>query len=250
MQHEQALRSAGYAMVCGVDEVGRGPLAGPVCAAAVVLPADFSHPVLNDSKKLSERQRERIYEELAAHEGIRWAVALLEPEDIDRMNILQASREAMRRAVRLLGGGLDAALVDGLPVPDFPLHHVALVKGDSLSLSIAAASVMAKVTRDRLMADLAQRYPDYGFDAHKGYPTAAHLAALRQRGPCPAHRRSFGPVSAQALLFDMDGPGLEPGGDRPAGRGTSHPMAAQERHADPASEPRKPPRRRGRHRLP
>lgn len=202
MQHEQELRAEGHAVICGVDEVGRGPLAGPVCAAAVILPEDFTHPVLNDSKKLSERQRERLYAELSEDARVIWSVELLEPVEIDRMNILEASREAMRRAVCSLKVQAAAALIDGLPVPRFPIPQRSLVKGDSLSLSIAAASVMAKVTRDRLMLQLAERYPHYGFDVHKGYPTARHLEALALHGPCAIHRHSFGPVAQQTFRFD------------------------------------------------
>jgi ribonuclease HII len=165
----------------------------------VVLPAGFSHDVLHDSKKLSERQRERIYEELMQDTEVHWSLAWMEVADIDRMNILQASREAMRRAVRGLAVQASAALIDGLPVPDFPVPQQALVKGDSLSFSIAAASVIAKVARDRLMHELAAKFPEYGFEIHKGYPTPKHLAALREHGPCEIHRRSFAPV-AQLLL--------------------------------------------------
>jgi ribonuclease HII len=169
----------------------------------VILPGDFEHDVLTDSKKLSEKQRESLYAELTQRDDIVWALAQLEPTEIDRVNILQASREAMRRAVLALRSTPTAALIDGLPVPDFPIPQRALVKGDSLSLSIAAASVIAKVTRDRLMHELAQRFPQYGFDVHKGYPTPKHLAALAQHGPCEIHRRSFGPVAQQAFLFDL-----------------------------------------------
>lgn len=200
--HEKELRAAGYEIICGVDEVGRGPLAGPVCAAAVILPAEFEHPVLNDSKKMTERQREKVYEELSSDARIIWSVTLLEAEEIDRINILEASREAMRLAVRQLRQAADAALIDGLEVPRFPIPQRALVKGDSLSLSIAAASVMAKVTRDRLMLQLAERHPEYGFDVHKGYPTPRHLEALARHGPCPIHRRTFGPVAQQTFRFD------------------------------------------------
>ena len=200
--HEKELRAAGYQIICGVDEVGRGPLAGPVCAAAVILPAEFEHPVLNDSKKMTERQREKVYEELSSDARIVWSVTLLEAEEIDRINILEASREAMRLAVRQKRQAADAALIDGLEVPRFPIPQRALVKGDSLSLSIAAASVMAKVTRDRLMLQLAERHPEYGFDVHKGYPTPRHLEALARHGPCPIHRRTFGPVAQQTFRFD------------------------------------------------
>ena len=184
-----------------MDDVGRGPLAGPVAAAAVVLPQGFTHPVLHDSKKLSERQRERLYEELMGDSAIVWSLAWMEVADIDRMNILQASREAMRRAVLGLAVKVDAALIDGLAVPDFPVPQQSLVKGDSLSFSIAAASVIAKVARDRLMHELAAKYPAYGFEVHKGYPTPKHLAALREHGPCPIHRRSFAPVAQLCLAL-------------------------------------------------
>jgi ribonuclease HII len=199
MQYESELRASGYTVIAGIDEVGRGPLAGPVCAAAAILPPDFHHPRLNDSKKLSHRQREEIYEELTQNPTVLWHCVMVEVEEIDRINILQATWVAMRRAVAGLRVKADAALIDGKPVRDFPIHHRALVKGDSLSFSIAAASVIAKVTRDRLMCELARRYPHYGFDGHKGYGTAAHLAALRQHGPCPAHRRSFEPVARMCM---------------------------------------------------
>jgi ribonuclease HII len=199
MQHETELRAEGYRCIAGIDEVGRGPLAGPVCAAAVVLPADYYHPVLTDSKKLSEAKREKLYSELTDSADICWSVVLVEREEIDQVNILKATHLAMVRALRGLTREADAALIDGLPVPGFPLHQRALVKGDSISFSIAAASVIAKVTRDRLMHQLAERYPAYGFEVHKGYPTARHLAALRQHGPCPEHRRSFSPVAQLEL---------------------------------------------------
>lgn len=199
IDHENTLRAAGFRIVAGIDEAGRGPLAGPVCVAAVVLPEDFSHAVLNDSKQLSEVKRERLYEEITSDTRIRWHCVSIEPDEIDRINILQATWEGMRRAALGLQPVPDAALIDGKPVKRFPLHHVALVKGDSLSYSIAAASIIAKVTRDRLMVAMARQHPEYGFEIHKGYPTPAHLAALRQHGPCPHHRRSFGPVSQLEL---------------------------------------------------
>lgn len=201
MNHERELRASGYTVIAGVDEVGRGPLAGPVCAVAAILPDDFDHALLNDSKKLNGRQRESIYEELTLNDSVLWSCAMVEVEEIDRINILQATWVAMRRAVMGLPKFADAALIDGRPVRDFPIHHRALVKGDSLSFSIAAASVIAKVTRDRLMCELAAKHPEYGFDDHKGYGTPRHLEALRRHGPCPAHRRSFAPVAEQAVLF-------------------------------------------------
>lgn len=199
LDHENTLRAAGFRVVAGVDEAGRGPLAGPVCVAAVVLPEDFSHPVLNDSKLLSEVKRERLYEEITADARIRWHCVTVEPAEIDRINILQATWEGMRRAALALQPVPNAVLIDGKPVKNYPLYQVALVKGDSLSYSIAAASIIAKVTRDRLMVAMAQRHPEYGFEIHKGYPTPGHLAALRQHGPCPEHRRSFAPVAQLEL---------------------------------------------------
>ena len=199
IDHENTLRAAGHRIVAGIDEAGRGPLAGPVCVAAVVLPDDFSHAVLNDSKQLSEVKREQLYEEITRDARIRWHCVSIEPAEIDRINILQATWEGMRRAVLGLQPVPDAALIDGNPVKLFPLHHVALVQGDSLIYSIAAASIIAKVTRDRLMVAMAQQHPEYGFEAHKGYPTPGHLAALRRHGPCPHHRRSFGPVAQLEL---------------------------------------------------
>ncbi len=199
LDHENELRAQGHRLVAGLDEVGRGPLAGPVCAAAVILPNDFHHDVLNDSKKLSERQREKIYEELTGSEQIQWKCVFVEVEEIDRINILQASREAMRRALLGLKKKPHAALIDGLPVPDFPVPQRSIIKGDSISFSIAAASVIAKVTRDRLMHKLHEQYPHYGFAKHKGYGTPTHLKALREHGPCPIHRRSFAPVAQLTL---------------------------------------------------
>jgi len=199
LNHEKALIEAGCRVVAGVDEAGRGPLAGPVSVAAVVLPAGFEHPILNDSKKLTEAKREKLYDELTSDVRVRWCCVLVEADEIDRLNILGATHEGMRRAVRGLGDDVDGALIDGRPVKLFPIRQLALVKGDSLSFSIAAASVIAKVTRDRLMVRMAETYPGYGFEVHKGYPTAAHLAALKRLGPCPQHRRSFGPVAQMEL---------------------------------------------------
>ncbi len=195
--HEKRLRSAGFQLIVGIDEAGRGPLAGPVCVAGVILPQKFRHRVLNDSKQIKEGLRAELYEELTQDINVRWHCEAIEVHDIDRLNILQATWLGMRRCALALAA--DAALIDGLPVRDFPVHQVALVKGDSLSHSIAAASIIAKVTRDRHMVQLASHFPHYGFEAHKGYPTPAHLAALRQHGPCVHHRRSFGPVAQMTL---------------------------------------------------
>ncbi len=199
LDHENTLRAAGFRIVAGIDEAGRGPLAGPVTVAAVVLPEDFTHEVLNDSKQLTEKKRERLYEEITGDARIRWHCVCIEPDEIDRINILQATWEGMRRSALGLCPRPDAVLIDGRPVKHYPLHQVALVKGDSLSFSIAAASIIAKVTRDRIMVELAQQHPQYGFEIHKGYGTPFHLAALKQHGPCPQHRRSFRPVAQSEL---------------------------------------------------
>jgi ribonuclease HII len=199
LDHENQLRAAGHAIVAGIDEAGRGPLAGPVTVAAVILPSDFTHAVLNDSKQLTEKKREAIYEEITADPRIRWHCCVVEADEIDRINILQATWEGMRRSALALDPRPHAVLIDGKPVKKYPLPQVALVKGDSLSFSIAAASVIAKVTRDRIMLRLAEEFPQYGFEVHKGYPTPKHLAALKEHGPCPQHRRSFGPVAQLEL---------------------------------------------------
>lgn len=199
LRHEKKLRAEGCQIIVGIDEAGCGPLAGPVCVGAVVLPEKFRHPILNDSKQLTERQREKVYHDITANTRIRWHCEIVEVAEIDRLNILHASWLGMRRAVLSLDPRPDVALIDGRPVRDFPIRHVPLVDGDCLSHSIAAASVIAKVTRDRLMTALAQQYPAYGFEVHKGYATKRHLAALREHGPCPIHRRSFDPVLQMEL---------------------------------------------------
>ncbi len=192
---ERALRARGIFLVAGVDEAGRGPLAGPVVAAAVILPADFPAEEIDDSKKLTVRKRERIYGRLTAHAEVMWCAAEASPEEIDRLNILRATHLAMARALAGLPETVQHALVDGLPVRGLPVPHDAVVGGDGLSLSIAAASVIAKVTRDRIMGELDARFPEYGFARHKGYGVKEHLTALRNHGPCPIHRRSFAPVA-------------------------------------------------------
>jgi ribonuclease HII len=201
LRHERKLRAGGCVLIAGIDEAGRGPLAGPVVAAAVILPERFRHKTLNDSKKLSAEQREGIYAELTVHAQIHWAVSVVEIEEIDRLNILRASHEAMRRAVAALAAVPDHVLIDGLPVRPFPIAQTAVVGGDGLSFSIAAASVIAKVTRDRIMIEMDQRHPGYAFAQHKGYGTELHLARLKEHGPCPIHRRSFLPVEHAELPF-------------------------------------------------
>jgi ribonuclease HII len=199
LKHENALRKTGLRWIAGIDEAGRGPLAGPVVAAAVILPDAFRHPLVDDSKKLTHERREEAYAALIARTDIAWAVAIVEHVEIDRINILRASHEAMRRAVQALAMVPEHALIDGRPVRPFPVPHTALVKGDALSKSIAAASIVAKVTRDRIMVRLDVEYPAYGFAQHKGYGTEMHLDRLKTHGPCAIHRKTFLPV-AQALL--------------------------------------------------
>ena len=199
-EHELSLHNRGIFPVAGIDEAGRGPLAGPVVCAAVILPLGFNFPGLNDSKKLTPRRREALYLEITQNPAIRWAVVHITSEEIDRLNILRATHAGMRSAWEKLDPRPGHVLIDGLPVPDFPCDQTALVGGDGLSLSIAAASVIAKVERDRVMLEYDRLYPEYGFAKHKGYPTAEHFAKLRAHGPCPIHRRSFAPV-AQAELW-------------------------------------------------
>ena len=200
LEHELLLRNLEIFPVAGIDEAGRGPLAGPLSCAAVVLPLSFSLPGLDDSKKLTSCRREALYLEITQNPAIRWASVSISAEQIDRLNILRATHAGMRRAWEKLDPRPLHVLIDGLPVPDFPCPQTALVGGDGISLSIAAASVIAKVERDRAMLEYDRLYPEYGFAKHKGYPTAEHFAKLRQHGPCPIHRRSFAPV-AQAELW-------------------------------------------------
>ena len=188
--YEKRAGEQGFSAVCGIDEAGRGPLAGPVCAAAVILPPDCDIPGLNDSKKLSEKKRETLFpviQEKALAFGIGWATA----EEIDRVNILQATFLAMARAVEALPTPADYALVDGNRMPPLPIPGETIVKGDATSASIAAASILAKVSRDRLLRRLDEEHPEYGFAKHKGYGTKAHYEAIRKYGLLPEHRRGF-----------------------------------------------------------
>ncbi len=195
-------------LICGVDEAGRGPLAGPVSASAVIL--DASRPIegLADSKKLSAKQRDRLAP-IIRERALAWAVAYAEVDEIDQLNILQATLLAMRRAVLALHTAPQQVLVDGLYCPPTGIPSLAIVKGDSKVAAISAASILAKTARDELMLQLHERYPQYGFAEHKGYPTAAHLAALREYGVSEVHRRSFRPV--RELLFPSTAGGGGPG---------------------------------------
>lgn len=201
---EQQLQKAGYQRIAGVDEAGRGPLAGPVVAAATIIPPGTFIPHLKDSKKLTAKQREKVYEQIMALK-IPYGLGQASVEEIDRFNILNASRLAMMRAVRNLSIQPDYLLLDGYAWPGINLPHRGVVGGDAQSLSIAAASVLAKVTRDRLMVQVDQAFPGYGFAKHKGYPTAEHYAALARLGPCPIHRRSFN-LHIQLTLDQAAGP--------------------------------------------
>jgi ribonuclease HII len=194
---ENLLRRAGYPRVAGVDEVGRGCLAGPVVAAAVVLDPARYVPRVRDSKIVTPAERERLYERIVST-ALGWSVAFAEPAEIDRLNVHRASLEAMRRAVLALAPLPDAVLVDAFLIPDLPIPQRAVPDGDGRCTAVAAASIVAKVTRDRFMRELHARDPRYGFDRHKGYATAAHLAAVARHGYSDAHRRTFRPPS----LFD------------------------------------------------
>ena len=198
-RHERKLRAIGVTRIAGVDEAGRGALAGPVVAAAVVLPEKFRHRRLNDSKQLAPELREEIYQELIGNSEISWAVGIIDSIEIDRINILRATHKAMRAAIAAFSIPPDHVLIDGLPVIPFPRPQTAIIDGDCFSLSIAAASVIAKVTRDTMMRDFCAHFPEYCFSQHKGYCTELHLLKLHEFGPCPIHRRSFEPV-AQPLL--------------------------------------------------
>lgn len=181
---------AAYQAICGIDEVGRGPLAGPVVASAVILPKDCDILYINDSKKLSEKKREMLYDEIM-EKAVAVGIGIVGPERIDEINILQATYEAMREAISKLSVQPDLLLNDAVKIPGVTLPQVSIIKGDAKSASIGAASIIAKVTRDRMMVEYDSIFPEYGFAANKGYGTAIHIAALKELGPTPIHRRSF-----------------------------------------------------------
>ncbi len=187
---ENSFFQEGCRVICGVDEAGRGPLAGPVCAAAVILPPNLQIPGLNDSKKLSDKRRRELFP-VIQREAVAFGIAFASHEEIDERNILQATFLAMRRAMDQLSVNPELALIDGNRETDFGLPVQTVVHGDSRSANIAAASILAKVTRDDYMLEMAKEYPEYGFEIHKGYGTKAHYAALRAYGPCPIHRATF-----------------------------------------------------------
>jgi ribonuclease HII len=198
---EEAARRRGALRIAGLDEVGRGPLFGPVVAAAVILAPGFRFDGLNDSKKLTEKKRAELDVEIRAN-AVSWAIAAVDAETIDRINIRQASLEAMRRAVEQLPLSPDFLLIDGRDTITWECPQQAVIRGDGTSFSIAAASVLAKVYRDRLLIELDSEFPGYGLAQHKGYPCPAHLAALKRLGPTPLHRMSYQPVAQTLLRFD------------------------------------------------
>lgn len=212
--YERQVKAQGYQRIAGLDEAGRGPLAGPVVAAAVVLPEDFDPEGVADSKALTPENRDEVYRRIICQaEAV--GVGIVGPREIDEINILRATHKAMSAALeeldsayrRALGVAFDFILLDGLPVPGLPKPSLAIVKGDAKCLSIMAASIVAKVTRDRIMCELDREYPEYGFARHKGYCTKQHLEALHRYGPSPIHRRSFAPVAerlAQCRLPGLD----------------------------------------------
>ena len=190
LEFEQQAAARGYSAICGVDEAGRGPLAGPVCAAAVILPENTVIDGVNDSKKLSEEKREALFD-VICETARSYSIAYASVEEIEELNILNATMLAMKRAVEGLDVKADYAMIDGNRTPDLEIESEFIIKGDAKSMSVACASILAKVSRDRLLYEYAKEYPQYGFEKHKGYGTKAHTEALKEYGPCPYHRMSF-----------------------------------------------------------
>ena len=190
LEFEQQAAAKGYSAICGVDEAGRGPLAGPVCAAAVILPENTVIDGVKDSKKLSEKKREALFD-VICETARSYSIAYASVEEIEELNILNATMLAMKRAVEGLDEKADYAMIDGNRTPDLEIESEFIIKGDAKSMSVACASILAKVSRDRLLYEYAKDYPQYGFEKHKGYGTKAHTEALKEYGPCPYHRMSF-----------------------------------------------------------
>ncbi len=195
-QCENRLKLEGFARIAGIDEAGRGPLAGPVVAAACILPEGALFENLNDSKQLTPELRAILFDEIIALPNLTYGIGIIDVKTIDRVNILQATFLAMQRAIASFSIQPDYILIDGNQLPHFEVPTESLVQGDGLSISIAAASILAKVTRDRIMEELDAKYPQYGFKQHKGYATEQHLEAIQAHGPCPIHRKSFDPVKS------------------------------------------------------
>jgi len=194
-QFEYAALEQGFELVAGIDEAGRGPLAGPVAVASVILPLGLFLPGLNDSKKVSAKRRESLFEEIKAN-AIAYNITLVTEDVIDRINIYQATVSGMYKSVLALRPSPHKVLIDAVDLDRLPIPYQPIIKGDSLSASIAAASILAKVTRDRLMLEYDKQYPEYGFANHKGYGTAEHLTAIKKYGPCPIHRKTFEPIAS------------------------------------------------------
>lgn len=198
-QYEDDARSKGFEAVAGVDEAGRGPLAGPVVAAACMIPKGVYFPYINDSKQISPQLRETLFEQITEDPRVAYGIGLIYPEEIDNINIYQATVQAMFMAISKLSKEPDFLLIDGMKLPHPTISCLKIIGGDGLSQSIAAASIIAKVTRDRLMVKCHERWPQYGFEQHKGYGTPQHLEALSIHGPCEIHRRSFEPIKSMVL---------------------------------------------------
>ncbi|WP_200760820.1 ribonuclease HII [Effusibacillus dendaii] len=193
--YERSLAAKGFRLIAGIDEAGRGPLAGPVVAAACILPIGIVIPKLNDSKQISPQQREELFHQIR-EQAVAYGIGMADVDYIDTYNILQATYAAMRRAIRAIGTEPDHLLTDAVTIPDVAVPQQAVIKGDAKSHSIAAASILAKVTRDQMMIEYGRMYPEYGFEQHMGYGTPEHIAALQKYGVCPIHRKSFAPVTA------------------------------------------------------
>ena len=198
-EYERQANAEGYDLIAGVDEAGRGPLAGPVAVAAVILPRELYLPFLNDSKKLSEKRRETLYD-MIREQAVAYSVVLVDREIIDKDNIYEATKNGMYDAILKLSQKPDKVLIDAMPLDKLPIPSISIVKGDAKSASIAAASVLAKVTRDRFMREMDKVYPEYGFKNHKGYGTKAHIEAIKKYGPCPLHRETFEPIKSMIGL--------------------------------------------------
>ncbi len=206
-QCENRLRAEGFTKIAGIDEAGRGPLAGPVVAACCLLPLGVLFEHLNDSKQLTEEMRENLFSKITAYPGLEYGIGVVDVKTIDRINILQATLLAMQEAVRAMKVVPDYLLIDGNQIPHFDISSEAVVAGDARSVSIAAASILAKVTRDRMMVVLSQKHPGYGFHQHKGYGTEMHLQAIHTLGPCPIHRKSFDPIKSMFKKEKEEGEG-------------------------------------------
>lgn len=205
LQYENEAYQKGYHYIIGLDEAGRGPMAGPLVVGGVIFPKGFYDERINDSKKLTEKKREALYD-LIVEKALAYDIEVISVEEVDKLNVYEASRTGMRRIIERIGVKPDFALTDAMPLGDDAIDHLSIIKGDAKSMSIGGASILAKVTRDRIMKDYAKIYPEYGFEKHKGYVTKAHKEALAKYGICPIHRRSFKPVQdvlhQQLSLFD------------------------------------------------